>query len=87
MNNVFLDLAKYVLPENRQPEIQIVAKQSEILQRVDKVLNDLRINRNSIEDTRYEFYNDGKQGRYILCRITLKPGVVYSLERRKYAIR
>ncbi len=84
---MFLDLAKYVLPENRRPEIQIVAKQGEILQRVDKVLNDLHIQQSSIEDTRYEFYNDGKQRRYILCRITLKPGIVYSLERKKNAVR
>ncbi len=84
---MFLDSTKYVLPENRQPEIQIVAKQSEILQRVDKGLNDLHVHRNSIEDTRYEFYNDGKQGHYILCRITLKPGIVYSLERKRHAVR
>ena len=87
MNNMFHDLTKYVLPENRPPEIQIVAKRGEILQRVDKVLNDLHIHRSSIEDTRYEFYNDGKQGHYILCRITLKPGIVYSLERKKDAVR
>ena len=84
---MFLDSTKYVLPENRQPEIQIFAKQGEILQRVDKVLNDLHVHRSSIEDTRYEFYNDGKQGHYILCRLMLKPGVMYSLGRKKYATR
>lgn len=84
---MFFDSTKYVLPENRPPEIQIFAKRGEILQRRDKVLNDLHIHRSSIEDTRYEFYNDGKQRLYILCRITLKPGVMYSLERKKDAVR
>lgn len=87
MSDMFLNSTKYVLPENRQSEIQIFAKQSKILQRVDKVLNDLHIHRSSIEDTRYEFYNDGKQGLYVLCRLILKTGVMYLLERKNNAAR
>lgn len=84
---MFLDSTKYVLLERGKPEIQIFAEQGKILQRVDEVLNDLHIHRSSIEGSKYEYYNDGKKGLYTLCRLILKPGTVYSLGGKRYAIR
>lgn len=75
---MILDSTKYVLPERGKPEIQ---------ERINEVLNDLHIHRSSIESSKYEYYNDGKRGLYILYRLTLKPGIIYSLERKRYAIR
>lgn len=82
-----LDSTKYILPEREEPEIQIFAKQGKIQERINEVLNDLHIHRSSIESSKYEYYNDGKRGLYILYRLTLKPGIIYSLERKRYAIR
>lgn len=84
---MILDSTKYVFPERGKPEIQIFAKQGKIHERINEVLNDLHIHRSSIESSKYEYYNDGKRGLYILCRLTPKPGIVYSLERKRYAIR
>ena len=84
---MILDSTKYVLPERGKPEIQIFTKQGKIQERINEVLNDLHIHRSSIESSKYEYYNDGKRGLYILYRLTLKPGIIYSLERKRYAIR
>lgn len=84
---MILDSTKYVLPERGKPEIQIFAKQGKIQERINEVLSDLHIHRSSIESSKYEYYNDGKQGSYTLCRLALKPGIVYSLERKRHAIR
>lgn len=69
------DRVEYELPAGKNPELHIMCDDvSKPWTKVDMVLNDLGVDRDTIEGTVYEYVYDEKKGRMIMCRITFKSG-------------